>query len=136
MPTYTRSTRIPVSPDTAFAYLGDVANLPHYFPRITEVERTEGDKVDTTAVISPPGSDDERTVEGEAWFHADADSRTVTWGAPGPHDYHGRLDLSGDGDAATTLRFSLHTEHEYPGVEQSIDETLGTISQNLTADAG
>ena len=136
MPDYTRTTELPVDAATAFAYLGEVENLPRYFPRITEVERTEGDKVDTTAVVEDPDDPGEqRTEEGEAWFHADAGSRQVRWGAPGPNDYHGQLDLTDADEGRSTLAFTLHTEDEFPGVEEAIDETLATISANLGADA-
>ncbi|MEO8830455.1 hypothetical protein [Lapillicoccus sp.] len=131
MPTYTRETRLPVTEDVAYAYLSKASNLPTYFPRITKARQTDGDAVETTAVIDPPG-EAEQTVRGTAWFHTDESSKKVTWGAEGPHDYHGELDFDSDGDQACTLTFTLHTESDHPGIDGSIDETLDTIRHRLT----
>jgi uncharacterized membrane protein len=129
MPTYQRETRLGVTADTAYAYLSDVANLPRYFPRITSARTTDDDLVLTTAVIEPPGQD-QRTVEGEAWFRADADRRSIAWGAPGPHDYHGELDLTA-AEHGSTATMTLHTTSDHPGIEASIDQTLASIADQL-----
>lgn len=130
VPTYTRETSLTVDESTAYAYLSDVNNLPDYFPRITQATKTDGDEIATTAVIEPDG-EDKQTVSGTAWFHQDADTKKITWGAEGPNDYHGEIDVDADGDQASTVRFTLHTESGHPGIEESIDETLATISAKL-----
>lgn len=132
MPSYTRRTTIDVDQDTAYAYLSKAENLPEYFPRITEVTRTTGDEVETTAVIAPPG-EAEQKVHGTAWFKADDDTRKVEWGSEGSNLYHGELDFDAAGDAATSVRLTLTTESGHPGIEESIDETLATISDKLTS---
>ncbi len=131
MPSYTRTTKIDVDEDTAYAYLSKAENLPEYFPRITEVNKKSGDEVETTAVIEPPG-EPEQKVHGTAWFKTDDDAHKVEWGSEGANHYHGELDFDPDGDAASTLRLTLSTESDHPGIEESIDETLATISKKLT----
>lgn len=132
MPSYTRTTKIDVDEDTAYAYLSKAENLPEYFPRITEVNKKSGDEVETTAVIDPPG-EPEQTVHGTAWFKTDDEAHKVEWGSEGENHYHGELDFDPDGDAASTLRLTLSTESDHPGIEESIDETLATISKKLAA---
>ncbi|MDN5768767.1 MAG: SRPBCC family protein [Humibacillus sp.] len=132
MPSYTRTTKIDVDEDTAYAYLSKAENLPEYFPRITEVNKKSGDEVETTAVIEPPG-EPEQKVHGTAWFKTDDDAHKVEWGSEGSNHYHGELDFDPNGDAASTLRLTLSTESDHPGIEESIDETLATISKKLTA---
>jgi len=130
VPTYSRETRVSVDEKAAYAYLSDVQNLPSYFPMITEAKETSGDEVETTAVIEPPG-EEKHTVHGTAWFKHDDGAKKVTWGSEGPNDYHGEIDVDADGDGASTVRFTLHTESGHPGVEESIDETLATIQRQL-----
>jgi carbon monoxide dehydrogenase subunit G len=133
MPSYSRTTKIAVDQDTAYAYLSDPENLPEYFPQITKVTpKSGGNEVETTAVIEPPGQE-KRTEHGTAWFESDDDSRKVTWGSEGSNDYHGELDFDEDGDSGCTVTLTLSTESDHPGIEESIDETLRTISSTLTS---
>lgn len=134
MPSYTRATKLAVDEDTAYAYLSQAENLPEYFPRITKVNATNGDEVETTAVIDPPG-EPEQEVHGTAWFKTDDDAHTVQWGSEGSNHYHGELDFDPDGDSASTLRLTLSTESDHDGIEASIDETLATISKKLSGDS-
>jgi carbon monoxide dehydrogenase subunit G len=134
--TYTGDTALPVPQEDAYAYLSEVSNLPRYFPRITDVEERDGDEVETTAVIEPPG-EERQEVHGTAWFHADPDAHLVTWGSEGDNRYHGELEVSADGDGRSShLRIAIHTEADHPGIEGAIDETLRAIGRQLAADAG
>lgn len=135
MPTYTRSTKLATDQDTAYAYLSDVTNLPRYLPQMTKAEPVgDGSEVETAAVVSRPG-EPQRTEEGTAWFKADDDAHKVSWGSEGENDYHGELDFDDAGGGACTLRLSLHTEHQFDGMEGAIDDTLATIKQRLEQDA-
>jgi hypothetical protein len=60
---------------------------------------------------------------------------TLTWGSEGPHDYHGQLEVSPAGDAASTVTVRLHTTHQADGIEDGIDETLANI-QRLAGSSG
>jgi carbon monoxide dehydrogenase subunit G len=110
-----------------FAFLSRVENLPRYFPRITAAERTGDEEVDVTAVIEPPG-EDEQTVRSEAWFRVDGERQQIEWGSEGPNDYQGDLEVTDDGvDSRVSL--SLHTESQHPGIQESLEETLDTIAR-------
>ncbi len=133
MTEYTTARDISADPDKAFAYLGEVGNLPKYFPKIVAARSVGEDKVTTTAVLDGEdvGSEaDHETVQGDAWFRTDDGARSVEWGAPGPNDYHGSLVVTAAGDGSN-VSISLHTEAEHPGIQESLDETLDHIEAAL-----
>lgn len=110
-----------------FGFLRQVDNLPRYFPRITAAERSGEEAVDVTAVIDPPGQQ-EQTVRSEAWFRVDEERQQIEWGSEGPKDYSGDLEVTRDGaDSRVTL--TLHTESEHPGIQESLEETLDTVAR-------
>lgn len=130
MADHERSHPVETDADRVYALLSDVENLPRYFPQITSARPVgDGDAVDTTAVIDPPGQP-EREVEGEAWFRTDAAARRVEWGAQGESDYHGALTVQENGTGSTVV-LTLHSPHDHPGIEQSIDDVLERIDALL-----
>ena len=132
---YTSTTTVRIAPDKLFDYLSDVTNLPTYLPQMTSARPAGGDRVDVTAHIEPPGQP-ERDVEGEAWVKVKEAGRTLEWGAPGPHDYHGELDVDAADDGASTLTLRLHTEHvDGPDLQHAVDETVQGLRSNLEAKA-
>jgi uncharacterized membrane protein len=141
MADYERSTTIDAPRDELFEYLSKVENLPQYFDRMTSARNLPGDAVEVEAKVEPgdagSSSDDDggRTVGGDAWFTVDADTRTIAWGSEGPHDYHGQLEVSGSGEAASTVTVRLHTTHQAEGIEDGIDETLANI-QRIAGSSG
>lgn len=133
------TTTVTASPDALFAYLSDLHNLPEYFAAMKSADpagRAEGDV--------PPGSEAVHTVaevdgqqrEGEAWLTRDADARSLRWGSEGPSDYHGELQVDGEGsDSRVTVR--LHTAHvEDARVQDGLDTTLAKIKEEVEARAG
>jgi hypothetical protein len=119
---------VSVPPERLFPYLADVENLPDYMPRLTEARPESGDRVTVTAHINPP-NEPERDVTSEAWIHVIEEGRSLEWGAPGPHDYRGRLHVD-PGDEAGTSRLSveLHTVGVEGGpVDQGLREALHGI---------
>jgi len=144
MEDYEGSTTVDAPADELFEYLSKVENLPEYFDRMTSARNLPGDEVEVEAKVEPgdagssrgpSGGDDERTVAGDAWFTIDADSRTLRWGSEGPHDYHGELEVTRSGDAASTVTVRLHTTHQAEGIQDGIDETLANI-QRLAGSSG
>jgi len=129
-----------------------VENLPKYMSRMTEAHSVTGDEVEVEAKLEPSdvqGTDADgsggsaqsggsggtsqatpdggRTVRGEAWFRIDADGRRLEWGAEGPHEYHGELQVSGSGSSSTVV-VRLHTLHDdSAAVEDGLDDTLENI---------
>ncbi|GAB3886821.1 SRPBCC family protein [Kibdelosporangium lantanae] len=129
---YDDSITVGVPPRTLFAYLSDVRNLPRYLPRMTEAVPEGGDRVAVTAHIEPDGQP-ERDVHGEAWVRVIAEGRTLEWGAPGQHDYHGQLDIApGERDDESTLTVRLHTDQaEGDQIRRGLAETLAGVRDTV-----
>ncbi len=124
---YEASTTVDVDAEVLFGYLSDVERLPEYLPQMTEAHPSGGDKVEVAAVIKPEG-EPEREVSGEAWMEIVEDGKKLRWGAPGPHDYHGELDVDFAADGTSTLTVRLHTDHaEGPSIEDGLQHTLAGI---------
>ena len=131
MPEFSRSTTIEASPDELFEFLSKIENLPQYFTGLTEAHHTSGDEVHVTADPAVTGGEPDTTgaVQAEAWFRIDAEQRALAWGSEGPHDYHGELQVTPDGDNAT-VSLHLHTEHDdAESIERGIEATLSNIEQ-------
>ncbi|WP_411286140.1 SRPBCC family protein [Lapillicoccus sp.] len=122
---YEKSTTVNVEPQLLFSYLGDVQNLPRFLPQLTSVEPAGDDRVRVTAHLNPPDGP-ERDVEGEAWVSVKQEGRTLAWGAPGPNDYRGELDVDpGDAEGTSHLTVRLHTERTAgPSIDSRLEETL------------
>jgi len=149
MADYERSATVDAPADELFEYLSTVENLPAYMDRMTSVRSLPGDEVEVEARLQPAdagsdGASDDgsgsgsdtggRTVAGDAWFTIDADTKTLHWGSEGPHDYHGELQVTGDG-VTSTVTVRLHTLHEAEGIDQGIEQTLSNI-QRLAGSEG
>jgi len=111
---YERSTTVDADRDEIFAFLSKVENPPASMDRLTSARMVSQDEVAVEARLEPQGveggddtpgdgrkasengADDEvrgpdRTVRGQAWFGVDESNHSLSWGAEGPHDYHGEL---------------------------------------------
>ena len=140
MADYERTTTVDARPDDLFEYLSKVENLPQYMDRMTSAKNLPGDEVAVEAKVEPQdvggsSSEEEKTVGGEAWFTIDADHMKLAWGAEGPHDYSGELEVAPDG-AASQVTVRLHTTHDAPGIEDGIEQTLANIQRLAGADGG
>ena len=108
---YSRSINVAVPPAQLFSYLADVSHLPTYLPRLTSATPTHDDNVDVTAHIDPAGRA-RRDVPSETWMRVTVQGQTLQWGAPGPHGYHGVLDVDpGEGNDTSRLNVRLHIKH-------------------------
>ncbi|MEV0696206.1 SRPBCC family protein [Streptomyces sp. NPDC050388] len=127
---------ITVAPDRLFSYLADVQNLPAYMPRLTSVRPHDGDRVTVTAHIDPADAP-EQDVTSEAWIHVIEDGKSLERGAPGPHEYHGRLHVApGEGPATSRLTVQLHTDStEGAQVDHGLEEALRGIKSAVEAAA-
>lgn len=125
---YDNSITVAVGPERLFSYLADVENLPRYMPRLTSARPHDGDRVTVTAHIDPPDAP-EQDVTSEAWIRVVEEGRSLEWGAPGPHDYRGRLHVApGDDASHSRLSVELHTENaEGPPVDDGLKEALTGI---------
>ena len=133
MPDYNRSTVIDdVSPDELFDFLSKVENLPKYFSGVTEAHSATGDEVHVVAEPQPGEQGPPEKVEADATFEVDADARTLKWGSEGPHDYHGELQVTPEGDGSK-VEVTLHTQHDDDGINDGIDDTLRNIHEQVVA---
>lgn len=124
---YEQSTTVTADPDALFTYLSDVNNLPDYFASMKSAEPAEGDAVHTVAEV------DGTRREGEAWFTADVEARSIRWGSEGPSHYSGELEVVG-ADEGSQVTVRLHTEHvDNEGITRGLQETLAHIKQNVEA---
>jgi hypothetical protein len=142
MADYERTTTVDAPADELFEYLSKVENLPNYMERMTSAHNLPGDEVEVEAKVEPGDvgggsgdAGDEQTVAGEAWFRIDADSRKLSWGSEGPHDYHGELEVT-PGGAASQVTVRLHTMHDAEGIEDGIEQTLANIQRIAGSDGG
>ncbi|MFD6874659.1 MULTISPECIES: SRPBCC family protein [unclassified Streptomyces] len=131
---YDTSITVAVPPATLFGYLADVENLPAYMPRLTSAKPHDGDRVTVTAHIEPPG-EPEQNVKSEAWIRVLEEGKSLEWGAPGPHDYHGRLHVTtGDDASSSLLSVELHTDSvEGAQVDDGLAEALQGIKSAVEA---
>ncbi|WP_153505754.1 SRPBCC family protein [Cumulibacter manganitolerans] len=129
MPTYTVEEQLDASAENAFAYLKDVQNLPHYFPRMTKASPRENGDVDTEA----KGENGE-THRGLAHFHADEQTNTVTWSSAEGNNYKGSVTVTEAG-SGSKLTLELDLDHDMPGIEDSMRESLQAVADNLEEDA-
>ena len=139
MADYERTTTIDAPAEDLFEYLSKVENLPNYMDRMTSAKNLPGDEVEVEAKVEPQdvgGADGgERTVGGDAWFTIDADHMKLAWGAEGPHDYKGELEVTPDG-AASRVTVRLHTTHDAEGIDDGIEQTLANIQRITGSDGG
>jgi uncharacterized membrane protein len=122
MADYQASTQLSAPAQHAFDYLSDVNNLPAYFDRMTSARPGDGETVQTTAKI-PDGTE----VAGEAWFRVDTAAKALSWGSEGPNDYHGHLEVTGDGDGSTVTVTLSTVRVETDQIQQGLEQTLANI---------
>lgn len=125
---YDNAITVAVPPARLFTYLSDVQNLPAYLPQMTSARPHDGDRVTVTAHIAPENAP-EQDVTSEAWIRVIEEGKSLEWGAPGPHDYHGRLRImAGDSPGTSRLTVELHTvETEGAQVDRGLQKALRGI---------
>lgn len=130
MTTYTHTAEADIPADTLFSFLADPRNLPRYFPQMTAAEPEGGEQVHVEAEVHG------HHVEGEAWVRPDAAARTLAWGAEGPDDYHGELEIEELAPGRSRITVNLHSVREAEGdeVQEGLKHTVAALAQAATAD--
>lgn len=129
MPDYQQAAKVNASPDALFDYLSNVHNLPKYFSRMTSAENEGRDEVHVTANIHG------KQVEADADFHVDRAARKIRWSSEGPDDYHGQLEVTGQGNISE-VTVKLHTKRtEQEQIERGLRETLDNVKRLVEQDA-
>jgi uncharacterized protein YndB with AHSA1/START domain len=132
MTTYTHTAEADVPADTLFGFLADPRNLPRYFPQMTAAEPEGGETVHVEAEVHG------HHVDGDAWVRPDQAARRLEWGAEGPDDYHGELQVDEVEPGRSRITVSLHSVREAPGdeVQSGLEQTVATLAEAAAADAG
>jgi hypothetical protein len=130
MTKYTHTAEADIPADTLFGFLADPTNLPRYFPQMTRAEPEGGESVHVEADVHG------HHVEGEAWVRPDPEARTLAWGAEGPDDYHGELEIEDVAPGRSRLTVTLHSVREASGdeVQEGLKQTVAALTQAATAD--
>ncbi|HUQ54987.1 SRPBCC family protein [Lentzea sp.] len=130
MATYTHTAEADIPADTLFGFLADPTNLPRYFPQMTAAEPGGGEQVHVEAEVHG------HHVEGEAWVRPDTERRTLEWGAEGPDDYHGELQIEEVAPGRSRITVSLHSVREASGdeVQRGLEQTVAVLTQTAAAD--
>ena len=131
MTEYRHSVTADIPADELFAFLSHPENLPRYFPEMKVAEPKGGDSVHVEAEVHG------ERVASEAWLHTDPSTRSLTWGAEGPDDYHGELRIRDDGPASSEITVTLHSVREADGdeVQQGLERTVAAMTHAVAADA-
>jgi uncharacterized membrane protein len=126
---YEQTTTVSADADALFRYLSDVNNLPDYFAAMKSAEPAGGEAVHTVAEV------DGTEREGEAWFTADEEARSIRWGSQGESHYGGELQVTG-AQTGSQVTVRLHTEHDdVQAINNGLAETLAHIKRNVEAGA-
>jgi uncharacterized membrane protein len=126
---YSGSAEVDAPAGRMFGYLSDIGNLPRSLTAMTSAESAGQDAVRVVADLNGT------TREAEAWFRVDQERRHVEWGSEGPDNYHGYLDVTGDGRTSSVTVF-LHTERVDSGaIDQGIADTLAEVKRLVEAGA-
>jgi uncharacterized protein YndB with AHSA1/START domain len=130
MTTYTHTADADVPADMLFRFLADPTNLPRYFPQMTAAEPEGGEAVHVEAEVHG------NHVEGEAWVRPHESARRLEWGAEGPDDYHGELQIDEVEPGRSRITVALHSVREADGgeVQQGLEQTVAALAQAATAD--
>jgi len=139
------STTMDVAPNILFDHLSDIQHLPDYLPRLTGLHPTapappEAQGMEARQPMQPVHYEVEvtadepsgQTVRSEAWIDVVEENRSLRWGAPGDHDYHGELDVEFVADGTSRLTIQLDTNHPAtPAIDEELQHALNTIKTSL-----
>lgn len=152
--TYEQSTTIAAAPEEVFAYVSDVSHLPDFLPPIQDAaERPleEGTETDPAVAhahgVHLVGELEGHRFENDGWFDADAEARTLTWGAQTDHTYSGRLTVSPDGEGSRVsvqLDFGERSQDDQiqaqsgdrDPLQEAFDATLESIKRQVEGTGG
>jgi uncharacterized protein YndB with AHSA1/START domain len=128
MPDFERTATVAVSPEEAFRFLADPANLPRYVATMTAAQPEDGGRLHVAAEVQG------RHEEGEARFRSDPAQRRIEWGAEAGSGYGGWLQVSpSDGGSSVTIHLHVVHDQDRSEIDRVLDETAATIERLLGA---
>lgn len=130
MTTYTHTADADIAADTLFEFLAEPRNLPRYFPEMTAAEPEGGESVHVEANVHG------KHVESEAWVRPNTSERRLEWGAEGPDDYHGELQVDELSPGRSRITVSLHSVREAEGgeVQDGLERTVAALTHAVATD--
>ena len=130
MTTYTHTAEADIAADALFSFLAEPRNLPRYFPQMTAAEPKGGETVHVEAQVHG------HEVDGDAWVHPNLAERRLEWGAEGPDDYHGELQVEEVAPGRSRITVSLHSVRDAQGteVQEGLEQTVAALTQAAAAD--
>jgi hypothetical protein len=130
MTTYTHTADADVPADVLFRFLADPRNLPRYFPQMTAAEPEGGETVHVEADVHG------EHIESEAWVRPDESARRLEWGAEGPDDYHGELQVDELEPGRSRITLALHSVRDADDAEvrHEVERTVAALAQAAAAD--
>jgi len=129
MPDYRRSQTIQAPPERLFDHLSQIENLPRYFQGMTSAEPG-----DSPGQIKVTADVDGKQVAGTAEFHVLQDANRIEWAAKGPNEYHGWLQVHGEGDRSEVeVHIATGRTAEAGDIEAGLERTLGEIRRLVEA---
>lgn len=131
MTEYQHTVTADLPAEELFTFLSRPENLPRYFPEMKVAEPRGGDSIHVEAEVHG------HRVDSEAWLHADPATRSLTWGAEGPDDYHGELRITESGPAACEVTIKLHSVRDEGGeeVQRGLEQTVAAMTHAASADS-
>ena len=129
MPDYEHSLTVEASPETVFAFVSEITNLPKYLPTTHQAEAQPGGRV---RVQGEAGG---HPYDSDGYFRLDKPNLRMEWGSDGENRYLGWLEIDG---AADECEVTVHlTFQPKPEQGERMDAQTGdrhkTISDGLIA---
>src|SRR5690348_3728901 len=108
---------VAASPDSVYAAISDVGNLPSFVPQMTAARDAGGGRVEVDARYGG------HEQHGEASFTTDDGARRIEWHAAS--GYHGWMQVDADEDGS---RLTLFLDTPHPGTsDHDVSATLDAI---------
>jgi uncharacterized membrane protein len=138
--TFEQSMTIHAPPDSVFAFVSDVKNMPKYLPTMRRAEEQGDDRVRVQ------GEAEGHRYDADGFLRADAANRRMEWGAD-EHHYKGQLAVEPAGADASQVTVRLMFKHytadgagqhgpSSSDIEEGLRNALQSIENEITGTGG
>ena len=129
MPDYEHTLTIDASPDTVFAFVSDIGNLPKYLPTTHSAE-PQGD-----GRVRVQGEAGGHAYDSDGYFRLDEMNHRMEWGSDGENRYLGWLEIDGaEDECEVTVHLTFQPKPEQSErMEEQTGDRDKTITEGLIA---